>query len=323
MLLSDAIERYLRWRTSQGFARNTVRNDKSGLKLMHDTLGDMALPSIQYVDMERVLDTLAARRSPSSVNAALSTYSAFFKWARTMQIIGPDHDPMLGFRYRKVPKKNRKRFSLGEFAAVLDAATEPRIRMMVALGLFLFLRASEIVSLRLRDLDLDEGTIAVTVHKTGDHDLMPIPLELDAELRRWLPIYQAEVGRLHPDHFIIPSKIQSGFASHRLNPNSPISRPQEHVKRVYEAYGMADTKGEAMHVLRRSGARALFDELAGSGIDGALEIVQTQLHHASVTMTERYLGITHSRAKRDQLLRGESMFPSLTADNVVPLKSVV
>lgn len=320
MRLKTAISEYLQWRKAQGFAKNTIRNDKSSLNVAAGVLGDPELSDIHYADMERVMDWLGQRRAPSSLNQAQSVYGAFFRWARTLKYVGPDHDPMLGFRYRKVPKKPRLRFSLGEFNALLDAAPEPRLRMLTALGLFLFLRASESTTLRIRDVDMDEGTISVVIHKTGDHDVMPIPMELDAELRRWFKAYREEVGPLHPDYFLIPARTQAGFGTHRLNPTAKVSRPQELIKRVFTAYGMEETKGEACHALRRSGARALFDELAGSGIDGALEVVQTQLHHASVTMTERYLGITHSRAKRDQMLRGSAMFPSLSADNVVMLR---
>lgn len=321
MKLSQATDRYLVWRRSQGYAKNTVRNDKSALKQLAEVVGDPLLESIDRQDMDRVFDRLSATRAPSSINAAQASYSAFFRWARTFRLAGPDFDPLLGFRYRRVPRRERPRFALAEFPAVLDAAPEPRIRAMLACGLFMFLRASEVTTLRIGDVSLDDARISTVIHKTGDHDDMPIPAELDAELRRWLTTYTEEVGPLQSDYYLIPARIQAGFGTHRLNPRAKVSRPQELVKRAFEAYGV-DQRGESFHRLRRSGARALFDELVDEGIDGALEIVQTQLHHASVTMTERYLGITHSRAKRDQLLRGETMFKSLAADNVVPLKSV-
>lgn len=68
-----------------------------------------------------------------------------------------------------------------------------------------------------------------------------------------------------------------------------------------------------MHTLRRSAARALFDRLATEGYDGALRLVQAMLHHAQSSTTEHYLGLTLDKKRRDDIIRGESMYPAWTA----------
>lgn len=316
MRISDARNEYLHWRLSQGFAKNTVRNDKSAIKLLTDVVGDMHLADLDYQHMMRVFDHMSKTRANSSINQFRANLSSFFQWCRLRKYLAPDHDPLAEQRPRKVGKKRWNRIPVGDFLHFLDHAEEPRQRVMAALGLFLFLRAGEVTSLRIRDVHLDDGTIDVTVWKTKDVDTMQIPLELDRELRRWYTHYQSEVGVLEKDMYLVPARIQAGWGKHRLNPRAAISRPQEVIKPVLTAYGI-DEKWEAFHCLRRSGARALFDELSDRGIDGSLEITAAMLHHASVTMTERYLGITHSRAKRDNLVRGQYLFPSLHADNVI------
>lgn len=323
MKIEDAAKEYLRWRQCQGFAKNTVRNDRSGLTLMMDIIGNVDLSELDHDKCMRVFDRLSERRSASSVNALHSGYKAFFRWCRMRRYMGPDQDPLEGVRWRRVAQKERTYVPLHEFPDLLDSAPEPRDRALVSLGLFLFLRASEATSLRVGDVDLDAGTIAVTVHKTGDFDVMPIGPELDRELRAWLTHYAQECGPLQRGWYLVPAKVQSGFGEHKLNPTAPISRPQEVVKRTLTAFGLVNLRWEAMHCLRRSGARALFDELSGSGIDGALEICSAMLHHRSVTMTERYLGITHSRAKRDALVRERGLFPSLGGATVTPIRRVV
>lgn len=317
----QAEREYIQWRMSQGFARATVRNDKSAIKIMRDALGDSyAIESIDDRSVTRVLDRASDTRSAASVNMVHSSLSAFFKWCRMRRYMGVDNDPLLGMRYKRVPKKERRRLAIHEFPAFLDAATDPRDRAACSLGLYLFLRSSEVVSLRLRDLDLQAGTIGVTVHKTADYDVMPISRELDRELRAWLSHYQAECGPLKKDWFLVPAKVQAGFGTHKLNPTAKISRPEEIVKKTVAAYGWEDTHWQGFHLLRASGARAWFDELDEHTIDGALKTVQAHLHHSSVTMTERYLGLTADRAKRDRLLKGMDMFPSLNAGNVIPMR---
>jgi len=318
MRLEDATAIYLRERAA-AYAANTVRNDRTALSKLRQVLGDVDISDIDRQSMIRVMSHIRGTCSPSTTNSMHGTYSAFFRWCRAEQVVPPDHDPLVNVRYLTVPDRQRVRVPLHEFPALLDAAPDPQHRMLTALGLFLFLRASEAVSLRIADVDLDAGTIDVTVWKTGDSDIMVISPELDVELRRWFRYYQDECGPLEKDWFLVPAKVQAGFGTHRLNPTRSISRPQEVISRVLEAHGVR-VQGESMHCLRRSGARALFNELADNGIDGALEMVQAMLHHKSVTMTERYLGITHSRAKRDALIRERGLFPSLSAGNVVTLE---
>lgn len=321
MRLDPAIQEFILWRRAQAFAANTVRNDRVHLGIARHVLGDIELELIGHAEMMRVFDHAARTRTASSVNILAGGLSAFFKWARMRKYMGPDNDPMIGIRARKVAKKERARIPLHDFNVFLDAATDPRDRALCALSLYLFTRASETTSLRVRDLDLTDGTVNVTVYKTGDFDIMPVSRELDREMRAWLMEYARICGPLDPNWYLVPARQQTGFHKHTLNPAAPISRPQETANTVLDAYGIK-VKGESIHCLRRSGARALFDELSGSGVDRSLEIVSAMLHHASVTMTEKYLGITHSRAKRDGLIKGEDMFPSLAAENVVPIRKV-
>jgi len=317
--LSDAAREYDVWRDMQGFAKATRRNDQSALRHLIRSAGDIRVNDCDHNILTQALHKMGETCSASSVNMHHASLSAFFRWCRIQKYIAPDEDPLMGIRYKKVGKRDRRRIPAHQFPGLLDAAKTPRERMIIALGLYLFLRSSEAVSLRLRDVDLQSGTIGVTIYKTGDYDVMPISSELDKELRRWLLHYQEQAGELHPDWFLVPAKKSVGFQEFALNPTARISRPEDIVKETLRRFGWEDTYWQGMHALRASGARAWFDELDANTVDGALRIVQTHLHHSSVTMTERYLGLTVDRAKRDRLLKGEAMFPSLQASNVTPI----
>lgn len=314
--LKNAAREYNVWRDMQGFAKATRRNDQAALRHLERTVGDINVNLIDHDQITRTLHKIGETCSPLSVNIHHASMSAFFRWCRMKGYLAPDQDPLMGIRYKKVGKRDRRRLEAYEFPPLLDAAERPRDRMLIALGLFLFLRSSEAVTLRVRDVNLQSGTVGVTIHKTHDYDIMPISRELDTELRRWFLAYQEECGELHPDWFLVPALKTVGFHQFDLNPTAKISRPEDIVKKTLTRYGWEDTHWQGMHCLRASGARCWFDELDANTVDGALRIVQTHLHHSSVTMTERYLGITADRAKRDRILKGESMFPSLQAANV-------
>jgi integrase len=179
--LNEAISLYSKWRLDEGFSRNTVRNDKSGLTFLQRVMPSEAL--VESVDREaarQALELAAEQRSPASVNAVHASMSAFFKWCRIMGHTPLDHDPLLAMRYKKVGKKDYPRLSRLEFKPFLDAAINPRDRILAALGIYLFLRGSEAVSLRVRDVKLGSGTIGVTVYKTHDYDIMPISRAIGA-----------------------------------------------------------------------------------------------------------------------------------------------
>lgn len=321
--ISFVQKEYLLWRAGQGYSLHTTSNDKTAFMVMNRVLGAHAdIAAITQDSVHRILGIAAETRSPASVNNIHASLSGFFKWGRMVKYLTPDNDPLLGLRYRKVPTQESTRIPLSDFPLLLDSADNPRDRILVATGLYLFLRTSEVEPLRIRDLKLDEGTISATIYKTGDHDVMPISSEYDKELRRWLTHYAASCGELKPHWYLIPAKLRGNNKEREAYaPEVKISHTERHIERTLTNMGWdKGTSRIGMHLLRKSGARAWFDELNNQTVDGALKIVQAHLHHKSVVMTERYLGLTADRVKRDRILRGESMFPSLTGENVIHLR---
>ena len=321
--LQDAEVQFRRFRTGQGMAVNTLKGDAQAFSILYAVMGHQAL--LEDLNSDRMLELIeysSLTRKNSSINFLISRWSVFFKWARTFGHSGPDWDPLAGFRIRSVPKNDCTRLSIEQFPMLLDAAENPRDRMLCALGLYLFLRTSEATSLQMKNVNLMEGTITVTVHKTHDADIMPISSELDKELRRWFTWYTKTVGPLEPNYYVVPVRNKGGYALSRgaISPARPMIHTERHIRKALVRMGWPTDEGRiGMHLLRKSGARCFFDELNEQTIDGALKIVQAHLHHASVVMTEKYLGLTVDRVIRDRILKGQPMFPSLSDANVVPI----
>ena len=324
--LSDAITDYIRFRTSQDYSKGTINVDRQVLTRMLAVLGNIWCHQITDKHVARHFDEVSKTRSPASLQNDHGVMVRFFKWARHTGRMPVDSDPMYGRRQPRGTKRERHRVPVTDFGRMLDKAVErdPRDRALVAVLLYTLIRDSEATSLRIRDLDLSGGWVRASIHKTRQEDLMPVSSELDAEMRQWLTHYTAKVGGLEPHFFLIPARTvapimhpETGkFLKHRslYKPERQIKYSARIVKQALVdidfpvTYADGRPSGEGAHTLRRSGARALFDQLSASGYDQALRIVQSMLHHASVTMTEQYLGITADRRSRDEILRGKTMY---------------
>lgn len=341
MMLEDAIDLFLKARRAEGAAANTLKNYENQLNYLVRLIGKRHVSKIAVADMDELFAELSTRLADNSLNQIHATLCLFFRWCRNRGHMPLDLDPMAGRRMRKVRRVERRRVPASQFGELLDAVDHPRDRMVIALGLYLMLRQSEIADLRVGDVDLSSGEVAVRIFKTRDSDVMPISSELDRELRAWLTFYAEKCGPLKHDWYLVPAKdlgpINRNEAGKvvRLPLTDVIcpTRKMVKVERVVQR-GLAgigwpthDEQGKPLrtgaHTLRASSARALFDELVSQGYDGALRTVQAFLHHANGTMTERYLGLEIDRSQRNKKFNGSPLLPSQAAENVVPLRSVV
>lgn len=318
--LSVVIDNYLDYRRTNGFRENTVKNDRQTLGKLLAYCGDIPLTSITATHLDGLLgQMLSDRYAVGTVNNTQAGISAFARWCRARGHAPQNWDPIAGRRYVPEQQKQRTYVPLHDFPKLLDAATNARDRALIALGLFTMSRQSEIVNLRVQDLDLTAGTLHLVVVKSYKVDTMPLSAELDAEMRRWMMAYQAQMGgAMDPSWYLVPAMEQENFGTFRLAPERKISRSEDIVRRVLERAGYTD-KRLGMHALRRASARAMFNELSSEGYDGALRLVSAMLHHSGTATTEKYLSLDIDRKRRDDRITGRPLFPSLAADNVTPL----
>ena len=336
MNLSDAIDQFVRFRTA-GYKPSTVLCTKQALSAFLAETGNVNTKHLMPRHAERYQTVMMTKgQKPNTVNSRMSQVSAFSKWLVANRYT-PAHF-VTTVRSVPVPRRARLRVPAHDFARLLDCAERPDRRMTVALGLFLFLRGGEIKTLRVGDVDLEQGLIAVTVHKTNDQDDMPICYELDQELRSWFVEYARDIGRpLRSSDFLIPGHRSYPGWRPRLDvgnyqPERMSLRPYAQVRAVlsaagYEVEEAGKPTGEGVHTLRRSGARALYEALVegrlGDSVarDDALRQVMSALHHKSIVTTEHYIGLERDRQRRDQTIRGVRLLPAAPS-NVAELRKV-
>ena len=333
--LSPAIEAYGRFRASQDYSKSTLRAERQVLKAFLLNTGNVWCHQLTDKQVGRHFEAAAKTRQAATLQNDHGVLVRFFKWCRHTGRMPVDSDPMYGRRQPKAMKKERNRVHVGDFGRMLDAAGErdPRDRALMALLLYTLMRDGEITDLRIRDLDLKGSWLSARIHKTRLEDRMPVCAELAEEMRRWLTHYTSIVGPLEPHYFLVPARVTRpihdgrGKISHHAcgyKPEGRCGASARIVKPILEQIGfpVRDSAGQATnegaHTVRRSGARALFDQLVTDGYDHALRVVQSMLHHKSMQMTELYLGITADRRSRDEILRNRVMY-SVSNENVISL----
>ena len=330
---SDAVDEYLSHLRAKGLERNTIRTHETALRGALALIGNIYVANIKPEHIDKVF--AAHTWAPPTHNLKLVNYRLFFAYCRRQGWMNRDYDPTEGWRPLKAPRVEMPRIGIEDFARVLDAATDPRDRAVVALGLFTFCRASEIQTLRIKDLDFDANTVSIYRHKTKEADTLPMVTELKTEMVQWLNEYRRQTGELDGDWYLVPAKgplpmthnpltnrLAPSGAPAPLNPTKAMSHPYRAAGRPLKAIGLTE-KGVGGHVLRRSGARCLFDRLRSEGYDGALRRVQAMLGHSKAAITEHYLGLELERVQRNEMLAGKPMFPDMPVlGTVSELKAV-
>jgi integrase len=319
--IKDAMDQYRAHRIAKGKAANTVDNNMQPIKHLWRLVGDIQVASLRPQHFDKLFTQ--HKWEPATRNLYLGNLKQFVQYCRRMGYMPKDYDPLDDWDNNKVPVKEKLIIPPEEFADLLDAANNPRDRAVLALGLYTFCRSSELVTLRVDDVDFDRNLIRIFRWKTSQPDMLPMCSELKEELLRYMADYGKAVGGLQSGYFLVPSLAQQEMVydpqTRRLapsggtqayRPTSKIGHPYEMTQRALTKLGY-ETKQTGGHTLRRSGARALFDQLRSIGYDGALRTVGSMLGHSDTKVTEVYLQVGIERMQRNEMLAGKSMLPDL------------
>ena len=145
--LSDAIEEFLAYRGTAGFRPNTLLINARSLSIFLREVGNVQVRHVDARHGEMFQAYLMGKGyKPNTVNSHLTTLSAFTKWLRSRHYLAGGSDPTANTRAIKAMVEPRTRIEPKDFNAFLDICSTPLERIVVALGLYLFVRASEITA---------------------------------------------------------------------------------------------------------------------------------------------------------------------------------
>ena len=222
----------------------------------------------------------------SSCNVAVSGLRFFYQ-----QTLGWDA-LRLPIPPRRKPSKLPEILSHQELERLFASAHLPKHRVLLMTTYAAGLRLSEVVALKLSDLDSQRMMIRVEQGKGQKDRYTLFSPKLLEELRLYWKVYR-------PTHYVFPSKDPL----RAIDPG--------HVQKIYyQAKAKAGIqKGLGIHTLRHCFATHLLE----AGVD--LRTIQMLMGHTSITTTMRYLQVRRqhldAHARQFDLLRWPDPLPKL------------
>lgn len=291
-LETNQISEYLTYlEKERRLSPHTVKNYSRDLQLLNLEFSD-CLADITTHDIRRLVATLHARgRGGKTLSRALSAWRGYFNFL--IERKGHKHNPCLGIRAPKKDKRLPKALSPDEISQLLETeeADEKGIRdqAMFELCYSSGLRLSELASVTMRDLDLDDGTIRVT-GKGNKTRIVPVGKKANTAIRRWIQVRKNLNKPI--SNLLFPNKNNQPLSSRTI---------QYRLTQWTKKQGLGQNVHP--HMLRHSFASHLLQS------SGDLRAVQEMLGHASISTTQVYTHLdwqhlakiydqSHPRAKR-------------------------
>ncbi|MFH1670976.1 MAG: site-specific tyrosine recombinase/integron integrase [Patescibacteria group bacterium] len=251
----------------RGMSPRTVKSYKSALKEYFAWKGK----NLDQMDEESIREYLLHKeecgRSSSTRNLVLNAIKYFYREVLRKNV-------PIKIRSAKEAKSLPVVLSRAEIGRMLDATENLKHRLLLAVAYGAGLRVSEVMSLRVRDVDLGERVVHVKRAKGNKDRITLLPEKIVSGLRTM------NAGK-NPDEFVFTSE-RGGKLTERT------------AQMVFECalQKAAVQKSATFHSLRHSFATHLIE----NGVD--IRYVQELLGHANIRTTQRYTQVTNPCLKR-------------------------
>lgn len=265
---------------------NTIAAYRRDMRRFVEWLGKRKLSNLSVGDISDFVGTLhEAELAPSSIARCVVAVRMFFKYLQLEGIVTDNPVELIATQkmWERIPGVLTRR----QVDAFLSAPRKTdsfwqRDKAMLEVLYATGCRASEVCTLRIRDLSLTEGHLRCE-GKGGKQRLVPIGQQAIAAIEGYTDELREELAAKNPD---LPETL---FLSRS---GRPLDRIQ--LWRLVKHYALRAGVNSSIspHSLRHSFATHL---LAG-GAD--LRQVQEMLGHASIQTTQIYTHVEHSRLKK-------------------------
>ncbi len=271
--------------TEHGLSRNTLsayRSDLAALSIWLQGGGS----SLMHAERGQLLDFLAARIrqgiKPRSSARLLTSLRRLYRWLARENLISEDPSALIDMP--KIGRPLPKVLSEAQVEALLNAPDTSqslglRDRAMLEILYATGLRVSELVGLRLHQVNLRQGVLQV-VGKGGRERLVPLGEEAVAWLERYLREARADLLERRQGDYLFPSRR----ATHMTRQNF-WHLIQRHAKNAGIGVELSP------HTLRH----AFATHLVNHGAD--LRVVQMLLGHSDLSTTQIYTHVARARLK--------------------------
>ncbi len=268
----------------RGLAENSLCSYRQDLLGLHRYLQVQGL-TLQQVNHAILQDYLQYQfrrgQSASSVIRAVSTLRQYFRWAEEHQHIAADPTALIGAPHQRriLPKA----LSEQQVQALLDIDTTSRLgwrdRAMLELMYAAGLRVSELATVRMHDVSMQQGVVRIS-GKGGKERLVPLGEQALQAIAEYLQQQRPLLLRGHDSDLLFPGR--QGQAMSRQACWHMIRRRARQAGIRHKV---------SPHMLRHSFATHLLDH----GAD--LRVVQLLLGHSDLATTQIYTHVARDSLK--------------------------
>lgn len=261
----------------KGLAQNTIDAYRRDLEGFSDSVQAENIHNIDRITINTYIRTLREQKyAPTSIIRKIASLRGFFKWATAVGVL--TKNPAATLEQPKVPQRLPKVVSLKEIEDMLHNNLTPLQHVIMELLYSCGLRVSELVNLKLSDIDLASKYVRC-FGKGSKERIIPIGETAKQVIKEYLPTRELLIKKYN-----ISTKKLLILESGRY-----ITR--QDVYNFIHAQGKLINKNISPHTLRHSFATHLLE----NGAD--LRIVQELLGHSDVSTTQLYTHISKKRLK--------------------------
>jgi len=169
--------------------------------------------ALSSAELDRYFEHLVLERklAPASIRLALNAVR--FLYVEVLHWEGL----RLGVALPKRPQRIPELLTRAEVARILDACTHPRYRMMLTLCYGCGLRLSELLAVKVRDIDGERRLLRIEQGKGAKDRLVPISPRLLEQLRGYWqlarPAHLLFPARFAPDTALSPTSVQKQYTT--------------------------------------------------------------------------------------------------------------
>lgn len=277
-LLSEYLE-YIE--IEKGLSQNTVDAYRRDLSFFIDFCRNDGVLSLNDIKRSNVNSFILKLRedsyTPRSIVRKIASLRGFFKWLCANEFIALN--PTQTLEQPKLPKRLPKVMTIEEVNAILTSDLNKEEALIVELLYGCGLRVSELVNLKLNNIDVNSKYIQC-YGKGSKERIVPFGSKAQLALKKYLK---------HRDLIILKNKLPDTKVLLLKEDGNCVSR--QDVYNFIKKQGEKIHKHISPHTLRHSFATHLLE----NGAD--LRVVQELLGHSDVSTTQLYTHITKKRLK--------------------------
>lgn len=261
----------------KGLSQNTLDAYRRDLGSFFEFCDNIEVEKIQRTQINSFVRNLHEKNySPTSIMRKIASIRGFFKWFCANEY--SQINPALTLEQPKVPQKLPKIVSVSEIEEILNSNLSEIEKVIVELLYGCGLRVSELVNLKVSNIDL-KGRFLECTGKGSKDRIVPIGKKSITALKKYLPVR---------DYLCLKNTLKTDILL--INNNGKKVTRQE-VYTFIHNQGKILHKTISPHTLRHSFATHLLE----NGAD--LRVVQELLGHSNVSTTQLYTHISKKRLK--------------------------